>query len=98
MDKSSVRIEVAGELKKLSMTEDDVLILSFKDVRLHQQYLKNKGFQNALRKAFEKAFGREVGMVMLPPGLELGVIEKKEIAPWKAYNDFTGELGLGAQI
>ena len=37
-------------------------------------------------------------MVMLPTCLEIGVIEKKEIAPWKAYNDFTGELGLGAQI
>ncbi len=93
MDESSKKIEIVGELKKLSMTKDDVLVLSFKDPELYRRFLKN-GNSKALYNMFKRAFGGDVGIVTLPPGIELGVIEKKEIAPWKAYNDFTGDLGI----
>jgi len=93
MDESSKRIEIVGELKKLSMTKDDVLVLSFKDPDFYRRVVKN-GSSKRIIQTFKKAFGEDVGIITLPPGIELGVIEKKEIAPWKAHYDFTGDPGL----
>uniref|UniRef100_A0A6M3KU51 Uncharacterized protein n=1 Tax=viral metagenome TaxID=1070528 RepID=A0A6M3KU51_9ZZZZ len=81
-------------IKKLSLSEKDVLVLSFKDVRLYKEFMKNSEHQTKIRNSIKALFKREVGIIPLPPGIELGVIEKKEIAPWVAFTQMTGETGL----
>ena len=89
---------VPGEISKITMTDKDVLVVSFKDVRLYNEFAKSPEFKTALAEMFRRAFGKDIGIVCLPPGIELGVIEKKEIAPWVAFTQMTGETGLEGKV
>uniref|UniRef100_A0A6M3K4X7 Uncharacterized protein n=1 Tax=viral metagenome TaxID=1070528 RepID=A0A6M3K4X7_9ZZZZ len=99
MDKLSARLEIVGELKKLSVTKNDVIVVSFKDMKLYRRLYgtddtKGRPLITVLKENIRLALGFDVGIIILPPGIELGVIEKKEIAPWVAYTEMTGETGL----
>jgi len=92
MDETSKRLEIAGDIKKLSMTKDDVLVVSFKDERLFKHAISDK--EKYFMGMIKKCFGEDQSILVLPPGIDLGIIEKKEVAPWVAFNRMTGELGL----
>jgi len=69
--------EIKGDIKKLSMEEGDILVVQFKDPRLFRTLLQMD--HNPLVDNLKKAVGEKTKVLLLPPGLELTKLNKKDL-------------------